>query len=130
MRGGPCLLPWQPGVPHVRGPTPPAPIVAPRADAVPIANSPIINHYFTHAQELSTPLVNAKISNPSWCCVWVQPVLTSQFLGDSTVKDVAALVAPILLLNKPVLMQSVCLHALIWPRVLWAFKVALVRAGP
>lgn len=60
----------------------------------------------------------------------VQPVLTSQFLGDTTVKDVAALVAPILLLNKPVLMQSVCLHALIWPRVLWAFKVALVRAGP
>lgn len=34
----------------------------------------------------------------------VQPVLTSQFLGDTTVKDVAALVAPILLLNKPVLM--------------------------
>lgn len=60
----------------------------------------------------------------------VQPVLTSQFLGDTTVKDVAALVAPILHLNKPVLMQSVCLHALIWPRVLWAFQVALVRAGP
>lgn len=51
------------------------------------------------------------------------PALTSQFLGDTTVKDVVVHIAPILLLlNKSVLMQSACLHRLIWLRV-WLSKL-------